>query len=70
MRRHDLLQRELLHLRHGVGNQLLHRCTRQMQAAEHSVQWYVWKYLVGIQQDIDNAGMRARTEDDEPFLAR
>src|SRR5438874_13809772 len=65
MRRHDLLQRELLQMRHGVGNQPLHRCTCQMQAAEHSVQWHIRKYLAGVQQDIDDARMRARTEDDE-----
>src|SRR5215510_9700852 len=67
MRWHDLLQRKLLQMRHGVGNQPLHRCTRQMQAAEDSVQWYICKHLAGIQQDIDDAGMRARTEDDEPL---
>ena len=66
MRRHDL-QRELLQMRHGVGNQPLHRRTRQMQAAEYAVQWHIWKHLAGVQQDIDDAGMRARTEDDEPF---
>src|SRR5262249_47960609 len=65
MRRHDLLQRELLQMRHGVGNQPLHRRTRQMQAAEYSIQWYLWKHLAGVQEDIDDARMRARTEDDE-----
>src|SRR4029453_17720635 len=38
-----------------------------MQAAEYTIQWYIWKYLAGIQQDIDDARMRARTEDDEPL---
>src|SRR4029453_10427047 len=38
-----------------------------MQAAEYSIQWYIWKHLAGIQEDIDDARMRARTEDDEPL---
>src|SRR5262249_52780557 len=66
MRRHDLLQRELLQMRHGVRNQPLHCCTRQMQAAKYTVPWYIWQYLTGIQEDIDAASMRARTKVDEP----
>src|SRR5215468_6672306 len=38
-----------------------------MQAPEHPVQRYIWKHLAGVQQDIDDAGMRARAEDDEPL---
>src|ERR671925_491382 len=38
-----------------------------MQAAEDAVQGYVWKHLAGVQQDIDDTRMRARTEDDEPL---
>src|SRR4030095_11998347 len=65
MRRHDLVPRELLQVRHVVRNQPFHRGTRQMQAAEYSVQWYIWKHLAGVQQNIDDAGMRTRAEDDE-----
>src|SRR5262245_32802136 len=65
MRRHDLLQCELLQMHHGVGNQSLHRGAGQMQATEHSIQWDSWKRLTGVEQDIDDAGMRTRTEDDE-----
>src|SRR5262249_13187498 len=67
MRRHDLLQIELLEMGHGVGDQPLHDRPGQMEATEHSVQRDIRKRLARAQQDIDDASMRAHAEDDQPL---
>src|SRR5215475_15230289 len=54
-------------MKHGVRNEPLHGRAGQMQPPDDSVQRHAGKRLPRAQEDIDDAGMRAHAEDDEPL---
>src|SRR5215813_9136143 len=54
-------------MNHGVRNELLHGRSGKVQTSEDSVQRHTGERLPSAQEDIDDAGMRAHAEDDEPL---
>src|SRR5260370_41424966 len=60
---------ELLEVRHGVRDDPIQGLADQMQSAEDAVDRSVREDLASIEQDVDDSGVRTRTEDDQTLVA-